>query len=63
MEMPLNETITQPQEVTQSKRKKLPFYKKLIGTGILVAAAVYCIPELQEALSTGIRTLKDEWRK
>lgn len=63
MEMPRNETINQPPEVPRSERKKLPLYKKLIGAGILVATAFYCMPELQKTLCAGIRALKDEWRK
>lgn len=63
MEMSRNEPATQPQEAPRNERKKLPLYKQLIGAVILAATAIYCIPELQEVLCTGIRALKDEWRK
>lgn len=44
-------------------KKKQPFYKKMIGIGIMLAVAVYCIPELQEKLTSGVTILKNEWRK
>jgi formate/nitrite transporter FocA (FNT family) len=47
----------------QVEKKKKPFYAKAIGIGIMIAVAVYCIPELQEKFISGVELLKDEWRK
>lgn len=44
-------------------KKKQPLYKKLIGIGIMLAAAVYCIPELQEKILSAFAILKNEWGK
>ena len=49
-------------ETTEKITKKQPFYKKLLGVGLIVAAALYCIPGLREALRSGIEFLTDEWR-
>lgn len=46
-----------------STMKKQPFYKKVIGIGIMVVIAIYCIPELQEKVILGIDFIKSEWRK
>lgn len=42
---------------------KIPFYKKAIGIIIIIAVAIYCIPELQEKVISCIDFLKGEWRK
>ena len=47
----------------KSIRKKISFYKKIIGIGIILTVAIYCIPELQEKIISGVTILKDEWRK
>ncbi len=41
----------------------IPFFKKVIGVSIMLAVAVYCIPELQEKVISAIDFLKSEWRK
>lgn len=43
--------------------KKQPFYKKVIGIGIMVVVAIYCIPELQDKVVSGFDFIKSEWRK
>lgn len=50
-------------EAATSTEKKQPLYKKLIGIGIMIAVVIYCVPELQETLRSGIEFLKDEWRQ
>lgn len=47
----------------KSNHVKIPFYKKAIGISIIIAVAVYCIPELQEKIISAIEVLKGEWRK
>lgn len=42
---------------------KIPFFNKVIGVSIMLAVAVYCIPELQEKVISAIDFLKSEWRK
>ena len=42
---------------------KIRFFKKVIGVSIMLAVAVYCIPELQEKVISAIDFLKSEWRK
>lgn len=51
--------------MTESKKNhvKMPFYKKAIGASILIAIAVYCIPELQEKFISAIDYLKSIRRK
>ncbi len=44
-------------------KKKVPFYKKLIGFGIMFGVAVYCIPELREEIMAWVNIAKNEWRK
>ncbi|MDE7364218.1 MAG: hypothetical protein K2N27_04930 [Ruminococcus sp.] len=41
---------------------KNPLYKKAIGVGIMIAVAIYCIPELQDKLISALN-LNGEWRK
>lgn len=50
-------TIEKITEVEQRSRRR-----SLLGVALIVAAAVYCIPELQETLRSGIKHLTDEWR-
>ncbi len=45
------------------EQKKTPFYKKVIGISIMVAVAVYCVPELREKFISATNFLKSEWRK
>lgn len=49
-------------ETTEKITKKHPFYKKLLGVCLIAAAALYCIPELREALCSKIELLTNEWR-
>lgn len=42
---------------------KIPLYKKAIGVSIMIAVAIYCIPELQDKLISTLDFLKSEWRK
>ncbi len=46
-----------------TKQEKIPFYKKAIGVGILLAAAIYCIPELQKITVKIFDFIKYEWGK
>lgn len=43
--------------------EKTSFYKRVLGIGIMVTVAVYCIPELQEKVLARIDFIKNEWRK
>lgn len=47
----------------ENNKVKIPWYKKVIVVGILIAVTIYCIPELQEKLICGFDFLKSEWRK
>ncbi len=47
----------------KAKQEKLPFYKKVIGVGIMAVVATYCFPELQERMVSVLDSLKNEWRK
>lgn len=49
--------------MTENKSRKNTIYKKAIGVSIMIAVAVYCIPELQEKFISAIDFLKSEWRK
>lgn len=48
--------------MTENKSNKT-FYKKIICVSIMIAIAVYCIPELQEKFIEAINFIKSEWRK
>ncbi len=47
----------------KAKQEKLPFYKKVIGVGIMAVVATYCFQELQERMVSVLDSLKNEWRK
>ena len=49
-------------EYTEVRNKKT-HYKKIICIAILLITAVYCIPELQEKVISGIDALKNMRRK
>ena len=42
---------------------KIPLYKKVIGICIMIAVAIYCIPELQNKLISVPNFLNGKWRK
>lgn len=50
-------------EENKTKQVKIPFYKKAIGVSIMIAVAIYCIPELQEKMFNILDSIKNEWRK
>lgn len=49
--------------MAENKSNHVPFYKKAIGVSIMIAVAIYCIPELQEKIISTINFLKSEWRE
>lgn len=49
-------------ENSEKMTEKQLRYKKLLGAGLIVAAALYCIPGLREALRSGVDFLTHEWR-
>ena len=46
-------------EKNKTKKEKMPFYKKVIGVSIMVAVAIYCIPELQEKVCNVLDLIKN----
>lgn len=45
-----------------TEMEQRPSRSRLLGVALIAAAAIYCIPELQVALRSGIEYLTDEWR-
>ncbi len=47
----------------KANQVKIPLYKKVIGVAVMIAVAIYCIPELQDKLISAFDFLRGEWRK
>lgn len=50
-------------EETNANQGKTSLCRKALGVGIMIAVAIYCIPELQDKLVSALDSLKSEWRK
>lgn len=59
----LENSDTRVLNMNEERKKKRPFYKKVSCFCIFAMVAVYCFPELQDKLISGLEFLKDEWRK
>ena len=46
--------------------KNVPFYKKIIGLGIMIAVVLYCFPQMREKINQYLQKIRyecEEWRE
>lgn len=62
-EKAVNDVTMQEETVNQEKQSKDHVLGKLVGACILVAVAIYFIPQVRQVLTSAFEGLADEWRK